>query len=100
MPRPEDKTLEERIEALFAEGEGAGFEPPGGDSPFTCSRVVEDIKFKGDADAGADADAAAAWLDAPSLIFGGRPPKEFLEGDSNREFLAGIVSSMEDGAFS
>ena len=46
-------------------------------------------------------DAADEWLDMPSPTFGGQSPRHFLNGtESQRAFLAGIVDSIEDGAFS
>ena len=47
------------------------------------------------------AEAAAVWLNTPSPTFGGLCPKKFLEGtDDERAFFDGILSSLEDGAFS
>ena len=107
---PDKHSLETRIVALF------GTTVPDGDavtrddaSPFDTSNELEafDVPFVSDAstdEAGGEPDgckAAAKWLDTPNATFGGACPRAFLQGtDEERTFLAGIIASIEDGAFS
>ena len=48
--------------------------------------------------------AAEAWLGTPNPAFGGLCPRDFLEEegatDDQQAFLNGVLSSLEDGAFS
>lgn len=99
-----------RIVALF------GTTVPDGDavthdrsSPFDTTNELEafDIPLASATSpdsAGEEPDAcetAAKWLDTPNATFGGACPRAFLQGtDEERTFLAGIVASIEDGAFS
>ena len=49
---------------------------------------------------GIHGDPADRWLDTPNTTFGGRCPRTFLQGtQKERDFLLGIIESVEDGAF-
>ena len=46
-------------------------------------------------------EAAEFWLTTPNPVFGGQSPRAFIEGTpKQRSFLASVLSSIEDGAFS
>ena len=102
---PHADELVGRIQALFGGPSahddvvplvaGSPYAEPGDSKPFDV-----DIPGFGTQPA-APKDAAMAWLDTPNPTFGGLCPRLFVNGtDQQRAFLAAVLSSLEDGAFS
>lgn len=101
---PNGDQLRERIHVLF------GVAPPPEvpydyDSPYAApdANIEEfDIQFPTADGAPVEPEKAEAiWLATPSPVFGGRCPRNLIDGtDEERAFLASILSSIEDGAFS
>lgn len=103
------RSLEMRIVALFGTVAPDGNAVTDGNSPFDTTNELaafeiplaltapsDDVSEEPDA-----CEAAAQWLDTPNATFGGACPRTFLQGtEEERTFLAGIVASIEDGAFS
>ena len=108
--RTDPTQLEARIRRLLG-GEERSWEeaPPPPVSPYRIAPNVEEFdiplapgaRVEEDLEVDTERDAADEWLDMPSPTFGGQSPRYFLNGtESQRAFLAGIVDSIEDGAFS
>lgn len=102
---PDAERLLQRIHVLFGVVPAEHAVPaPSADSPYSVSARVEsfdvgipDKRLKPDD----PAKAAAAWLNTPNPTFGGLCPKIFIDGtDDQRAFLDGVLSSLEEGAFS
>ena len=93
--------LVERVRVLFGvvtpESEAA-------DSPYAASATIENFHIPIPASHAQPVDpacAAAAWLATPNPSFGGACPQSLVDGtDAQRAFLASVLSSIEDGAFS
>lgn len=101
-PTPDD--IVERVQVLFgAVCAGQRSEAPLASSPYASSAPVEsfDILIPQAGEEPTDPEkAATVWLNTPNPTFGGRCPKQFIHGtDKQRAFFAGILSSLEDGAF-
>ena len=91
---------------------------PAPDSPYSAAAEVEPVDISEEVVASLRAQfgngrvagelnpeaAAEAWLGTPNPAFGGLCPRDFLEEegatDDQQAFLNGVLSSLEDGAFS
>ena len=108
-----------RIVTLFgASVDTPAAAPPAPDSPYSAAAEVEPVEiseevvaslrtqFGNGRVAGELSPEAAvdAWLGTPNPTFGGLCPRYFLEEegatDDQQAFLNGVLSSLEDGAFS
>ena len=108
-----------RIVTLFgASVDTSAAAPPVPDSPYSAAAEVEPVDISDEVVASLQAQfgngrvagelspeaAADAWLGTPNPTFGGLCPKEFLKEndatDKQQAFLNGVLSSLEDGAFS
>ena len=93
-----------RIAVLFGDAPASPVPDPPDGSPYSVAAQVQlfDIEIPDRELAPRDpAEAAAAWLNTPNPTFGGLCPQNFLNGtDDQRAFLDGVLSSLEDGAFS
>ena len=107
---PTADELEARIRSLFEARPRPAVDltPPEG-SPYRLAATVEDLTealrpvatMLEVREGNSDQDAADAWLDTPSPALGGLCPRSFLHGtEAQWAFLAGIVDSIEDAAFS
>ncbi len=104
--------IEQRIRILFGPAPAFAARPPDG-SPYSAAAEVETVDISeaasllaqfGNGRVAREPDpvaAADAWLDTPNPTFGGLCPRAFLRGTpKQRAFLDGVLSSLEDGAFS
>lgn len=102
---PDAECLFQRIRVLFGVVPADHAVPaPSTDSPYSVSAHIESFDV-GIPDTGLRPDdpakAAAAWLNTPNPTFGGLCPKTFIDStDDQRAFLDGVLSSLEEGAFS
>ena len=105
-PPPSIEDLSQRIDILFGVAEPVDRAPaPADDSPDISEEVdAALLKHFGKGGAARKPDPSAAvdaWLDTPNPTFGGCCPRAFLNGtDDQKAFLDGVLSSLEDGAFS
>ncbi len=94
-------SFSQRIDKLFGVGQDLdqAVEPPD-----LSKEVADSLARFGISVAekpGPAAAAVRAWLDTPNPTFGGCCPRAFLNGtDDQKAFLDGVLSSLEDGAFS
>lgn len=101
---PNSDQLRERIHVLF----GVAPPPEAQDqpnSPYAAPDThIEEFDIPLPTANGAPVEpeqAEAIWLAAPNPAFGGRCPRNLIDGtDEERAFLASFLSSIEDGAFS
>ena len=100
--RLESDRLYERVRVLFGVEPAQGVRTPDqADSPYAPPDNVGTFEVQVPPAATEPEDLTDAWLSAPNPTFGGCCPREFLDGDQEqRAFLASILSSLEDGAFS
>ncbi len=102
---PDADQLVERVRVLFGVVtlEPEALEQPA-DSPYAASATIENFHIPipdSHAQPVDPACAAAAWLTTPNPSFGGVCPQNLIDGtDDQRAFLASVLSSIEDGAFS
>lgn len=99
----EPQALYKRVKALFGVKSNLEILPPDEEeSPYVS--VGEIGTFDVDipqVSTNEPEDQKEYWLTTPNSTFGGRCPKEYLYGSQDqRTFLASILSSLEDGAFS
>ena len=98
----EPQVLYKRVKALFGVKSNLEIQPPDEDSPYVS--VGEIGTFDVDiprVSTNEPEDQTEYWLTTANSTFGGRCPKEYLYGSQDqRSFLASILSSLEDGAFS
>lgn len=98
----EPQELYKRVKTLFGVKNNLEFQPPDEDSPYVAGGKIGtfevDIPHVSTTE---PEDQTEYWLTTPNSTFGGRCPKEYLYGSHDqRTFLASILSSLEDGAFS
>ena len=98
----EPQALYKRVKALFGVKSSLEIQPPDEDSPYFSDGEIGtfevDIPHVSTVE---PEDQTEYWLTTPNSTFSGRCPKEFLYGTADqRAFLASILSSLEDGAFS
>ena len=97
--------LERQIKTLFSGKRADANNQPDGsgeaESPIHVESLEEfPLNAKMAGEQAADAARAEHWLDTPNSGFGGERPRSFLNGTKEqRDFLLGIIKSLEDGAF-
>ena len=99
---PDSNALRELIDQLFGVVETPPC-PARDESAFLAALTVErfDIDVPVRVDEPNPVAARDAWLDTPNTAFGGRCPRSFVDGSAEeRGYLAGVLQSLRDGAFS
>ena len=103
IPSPEQ--LLERIHLIFGVADAPAC-PQQHESPYVPVPPGDiddfDVQIAGSDAEPCDAEGVEnAWLNTPNPLFGGLCPQILLHGtDDERAFLASVLSSIEDGAFS